>query len=159
MKLDVKLIVAAFAVGALSVASPMALAGPGKHGHDDHGHHHDSGGHGHHGDDHESSHNHGAKNGGQFVYVESAHLGVEMVAESRALSFYVTDHGEPISLEGASFKAVVQDPAAGAKVLPLKAAGEALSANLDTPLTTGAKIVFSGKDGDGETVQARFVHK
>ena len=102
-------------------------------------------------------HAHGAEHGGQFVE-HDGHHGVEMVAGDTSLMFHVTDDHKPMNLTGGSFRAIVQTDA-GTKMLPLAIDGSALSTVLDTALPAGAKIVITGKDADGHTIQARFVKK
>ncbi len=102
-------------------------------------------------------HKHGAKHGGQYVEVEG-HQGVELVASADSITFYITENDKPADLKGASFKAIVQT-GTGIKIYPLKVEGGSLKVKLTTALPTGTKIVISGKDGHGHTLQARFVTK
>ena len=102
-------------------------------------------------------HAHGAEHGGQFVELDDHH-GVEMVAGDTSLMFHLTDDHKPMNLTGGSFKAIVQTDA-GTKMLPLAIDGSALKTALDRALPAGAKIVITGKDAEGHTIQARFVKK
>ena len=102
-------------------------------------------------------HAHAAKHGGQFIEVEGHH-GIEMVATSEALVFYLTEEDKPVDLTGAQFKAVVQSDD-GTATIALAVEGGALSGKLKAPLPVGAKIVITGKDRHGHALQARFVKK
>ena len=92
------------------------------------------------------------------ILIEVDHHAVEMVLKPESITFHVTEHGEPIDVTGASFKAVVQTPA-GTSMLELKAEATTLSSALDAPLPTGTKIALTGKDKAGDVIQARFVTK
>ena len=102
-----------------------------------------------------SEHHHGAKHGGQFVELKG-HQGVEMVVKGNAITFFVTEEDKPAHLEGGSFRVVVQ-AGSSVKMYPLKVDGSTLKVQLDSVLPRGAKIVITGKDGHGHTLQARFV--
>ena len=105
----------------------------------------------------DDDHAHGAEHGGQFVELDDHH-GVEMVSGDTSLMFHISDDHKPMNLTGGSFKAVVQTDA-GTKMLPLAIDGSALKTELDRALPAGAKIVITGKDAEGHTIQARFVKK
>jgi hypothetical protein len=105
----------------------------------------------------DDDHAHGAEHGGQFVELDDHH-GVEMVAGDTSLMFHLTDDHKLMNLTGGSFKAIVQTDA-GTKMLPLAIDGSALKTALDRALPAGAKIVITGKDAEGHTIQARFVKK
>ena len=98
-----------------------------------------------------------ASHGGQYIDVEG-HRGIEMVAGADALTFHLTDDHKPMDLKGAQFKVIVQSNA-GTTTLPLVAEGSTLKAQLKAPIAPGAKIVLTGKDGRGHTLQGRFVQK
>lgn len=145
-----KLAVAALIAAISPALNPAMADGDHRHEHTDGK---AKGEHSHSDADH--GHQHGPMHGGQFVEVQGHH-GVEMVAGADALVFHLTEDGLPMKLNGTTFKAVVQSEA-GTKVLPLKADGAKLSAALDAPLPSGAKVALSGKDDHGHTIQARFV--
>lgn len=102
-------------------------------------------------------HEHGPKHGGQFVEVEGEQ-GIEMVTSAEVITFYVTENDEPANLTGGFFKAVVQT-GSGVKMYSLTVEGNTLKAALPKALPVGAKVVLTGKDGHGHTLQARFVEK
>lgn len=124
-------ILATLALVAFSMAAPFALAGDP----DD--------------PDHQAAH------GGQFV-LDTYHHGIELVIEGAVLTFYLTLHGTPLDVMGDKFKAVVQTEA-GTNIIRLTADGSTLKATLEGPLPKGAKVVLTGKDSYGDTIQARFV--
>lgn len=93
--------------------------------------------------------------GGVIVETDDHHA-VEMVISGQDLVFHLTEHGDPLEVTGASFKAIIQS-AAGTKVLELKADGTTLKGTLDAPPAKGSKIAVTGKDPHGEVIQARFV--
>ena len=97
------------------------------------------------------------KHGGQYVEYQ-IHYGIEMLAETDKLVFYMTEHLQPRDMTGSNFKVFVQTKT-GMKTLPAKPDGTTLVTTLEGVLPSGAKIVLTGKDGDGETLQARFVTK
>ncbi|MGI9503727.1 MAG: hypothetical protein ACR2RE_11810 [Geminicoccaceae bacterium] len=96
-----------------------------------------------------------AQHGGQYTEVEGHH-GVEMVFTKDALVFYLTENRKPMELAGASFKAVVQTNA-GTEILPLVVENDSLRTRLENVVPNGTKIVLTGKDKNGHTLQARFV--
>lgn len=111
-------------------------------------------GHAHHDHDHDTT-GHGAKHGGQFVETTN-HNGVEMVLSGTSLVFHMTEDHEPLDVTGTSFKAVLQTNS-GTRMIELKAQGTTLTATLDEPLPSGAKVAVTGKGPHGEVIQARFV--
>ena len=145
-----RIAVATFAITLALVVSGAALAAGG-HKHND-GHKH---GEGH--DKTDVGHGHGAKHGGQFMEV-GGHQGVEMVIDGQSIAFHITENDKPADLNGASFKAVIQT-SAGVKMYPLAVEGSTLKTKLAAALPSGAKVVITGKDGHGHTLQARFVTK
>ena len=56
----------------------------------------------------------------------------------------------------AAYKAIIQT-ATGTKMVALKSEGATLEATLNSPLVKGDKLVVTGKDSHGDTIQARFV--
>jgi len=96
-----------------------------------------------------------AQHGGQYTSVEGHH-GVEMVSTEDALVFFLTENSKPMDLTGASFKAVVQTDA-GTNILPLTVENGTLKTRLEKALPAGAKVVLSGQDKNGHTLQTRFV--
>lgn len=81
---------------------------------------------------------------------------VELVASPTAITVYVLDHGKVESPKGVTVRAVVQD-GAKTETVPLTVEGDKLVGKLNAPLGKGARVVISGKDGHGHTVQGRFV--
>ncbi len=120
-----------------------------------------------HGDGHAHSHghdhaqgkvdhdNHGPQHGGKF-FEDDSHHGVELVVSDTTLVFHVTEHHEPLDLDGANFKVVVQTDA-GTKVIMPAISGNTITADLKEALPGGSKIVLTGKDPHGDAIQARFV--
>lgn len=96
-----------------------------------------------------------ARHGGQYVEYD-AHHGIEMVATDSKLIFHITEHRKPVDMTGSTFKAFVQADAE-TKALMLKPEGSTLTTGLTKPLPKGVKIVLTGKDADGHSLQARFV--
>lgn len=99
---------------------------------------------------------------------QSAHGGIvaeagvfqgELVAEPTGLTIFLTDHGQPISTQGASAKLVVL--AGGRTIeLPLVPAGDnRFVAKGGRPLAAGAKAVASVKLADGRAGALRFESK
>lgn len=100
-------------------------------------------------------HDHGPAHGGQFVE-DVNHHGVEMVAKQNEVVFHITADGKPLDVTDAQFKAVIQTES-GTKMVALKSDGAMLKATLESPLAKGDKVVVTGKDSHGDTIQARFV--
>lgn len=117
-----------------------------KHGHQhEHKHHHDEAKDG----------DHGPKHGGQFVE-DPNHHGIELVASEKGLVFHITEHHEPVDLTGSEFKVVIQaEGGTGIQVPTID--GTTLKVDLENVLAKGTKVVLTGKDGHGDTIQARFV--
>ncbi len=98
-----------------------------------------------------------AKHGGQYIEYEQHH-GIEMVSQKDKLIFHMTEHLQPADMTGSAFKVFVQTES-GMQTLAIKPDGSTLVADIKTVLPSGAKIVLTGKDSDGHTLQARFVTK
>lgn len=116
------------------------------------GENHGHGGHNHSKHDHS---NHGPVHGGQFIE-DANHHGVEMVAKENEVAFFMTVEGKPLDVSGSQFKAIIQTEA-GTKMIALNSDGAMLTATLESPLVKGDKVVVTGKDSHGDTIQARFV--
>ena len=114
--------------------------------------HEDHSGHGH-----KEEHGHHAKHGGQLIELGD-HQAVEMVVRGTEISFYVSEDDKPADLDGGTFRLFVQN---GSDVMSstLTIKGNRLIAKLAKPVTSGAKVVLTGKDGHGHVLQARFVRK
>ena len=114
--------------------------------------HEDHSGHGH-----KEEHGHHAKHGGQLIELGD-HQAVEMVVRGTEISFYVSEDDKPADLDGGTFRLFVQN---GSDVMSstLTIKGNRLIAKLAKPVTSGAKVVLTGKDGHGHVLQARFVKK
>lgn len=97
------------------------------------------------------------KHGGQYVEFESHH-GIELVTGQEALIFHMTEHLIPKDMTGSSFKVFLQR-GDKTEVITAKADGTRLIAPLVRPVTTGDKIVLTGKDENKHALQARFVVK
>lgn len=142
-------LIATLAATVLALSATLAHAGD-RH---EHGHSHtkkDAHDHGK-----KDKANHGALHGGQYVEGDNHH-GIEMVATGNSLTFHVSAHHQPLDLAGSNFKVVVQTEA-GTTMLPLSIEGSALKTVLSSALPKGAKVVVTGKDGKGKTIQARFL--
>lgn len=98
---------------------------------------------------------HGPVHGGQFIE-DANHHGVEMVAKGNEVVFHMTSEGKPLDVSGSQFKAIIQT-GAGTKMVALKSEGTMLKATLKSPLARGDKVVVTGKDSHGDTIQAQFV--
>lgn len=96
-----------------------------------------------------------AQHGGLYVEYEQ-HYGIELVQEGAKLIFHMTMHLEPRDMSGSAFQVIVLSDG---KAISLTAtpAGNTVTAELKAPLAAGSKVVLSGKDGDGDPLQARFV--
>ncbi|MBU2582143.1 MAG: hypothetical protein KJ622_10530 [Alphaproteobacteria bacterium] len=140
-------LVAVLAASTFGLSAPLVFAGDRhEHGHEKH-EGHDRG--------KEETANHGALHGGQY-FEDDQHHGVEMVVTGNAIVFHVTEHHDPLDLTGSNFTAVLQTEA-GTTMLPLSIERSTIKADLGSPLPKGARIVLTGKDGNGDTIQARFV--
>lgn len=95
-------------------------------------------------------------NGGQVADAAGHHI--EFVPSPKELTFYLTDEsGKDIASAGTKAKALVQD---AGKTTPLELTAvepNKLTAKLDTPLATGAKVVVTAVMADGHSLQARYV--
>ena len=96
-----------------------------------------------------------AQHGGQYVEHET-HFGIELLTSDDKLTFYMTEHLEPKDMAGSAFKVFVQSEG-DTKVLEAVADGTTLVVPLSSPPAKGSKIVLTGEDVDGQTIQARFV--
>lgn len=94
-------------------------------------------------------------NGGMVA--GSADHQVELVVAPTEISIYLLDDGKVTAVQGANVRAVVQD--AGRTITVALAANgpNRLAGRLEAPLTKGARVVISGRDGHNHSVSARFV--
>lgn len=85
---------------------------------------------------------------------------VELLAKGTELVVFVLDqNNKPAPVAGATGRVVIQ---AGGKTLTVSlqfSEPNKLAGNLAAPLSKGARIVLSGKLGDGRPLQARFVQR
>jgi hypothetical protein len=95
------------------------------------------------------------QHGGQYVEYEQ-HYGIELVHEDGNLVFHMTMHLEPRDMSGSAFQVIVLSDGE-TKSLTAKVDDSTLIANAGAPLKAGDKVVLSGKDRDGDPLQARFV--
>lgn len=86
-------------------------------------------------------------------------ISFELVDAGGKAKVYVSDHGKPVAMTGASGKLTVLN--GGEKTeLPLEAAGgNALAAKGDAKLAKGAKAIAAVTFADKRTVNVRFVVK
>lgn len=97
-------------------------------------------------------------NGGQVTEVAGHH--VEFTTKDKEIVLFLTDgSGKAIESKGASGRIIIQDGAKQITADLTPTDPNLLSAKLDAPLATGAKVVVSAKLGDGHALQARFVAK
>jgi len=97
-------------------------------------------------------------NGGPIVEVKGLH--VELIAKGADLAVVLSDAGHaPVASKGASGRAVILD-GSEQRTLPLSPAEpDRLTAKLDKPLASGARVVVSAKLASGQELLARFVLK
>lgn len=93
-------------------------------------------------------------NGG-LVSGEKGHA-VELITGSTEITVYLLDDGKVEAPKGATVRAVIQDGSKN-ETVTLTVDGNKLVGKLNAPLNKGARVVISGKDGAGHTVQGRFV--
>ena len=93
-------------------------------------------------------------NGG-LVSGEKGHA-VELIASATDIVVYLLEDGKVEAPKGATVRAVVQDGSKN-ETVTLTVDGNKLVGKLNAPLNKGARVVISGKDGAGHTVQGRFV--
>lgn len=95
-------------------------------------------------------------NGGHVMEASGHHI--EFVPSPTELTFYLSDEaGKPIASTGAKAKAFVQT---NGKTTPLAltvAEPDKLTAKLDAPLASGAKVAVTATMPDGHNLQARYV--
>ena len=93
-------------------------------------------------------------NGG-LISGEKGHA-VELIPGATEITVYLLDDGKVEAPKGATVRAVIQDGSKNESVT-LTVDGNKLVGKLSAPLNKGARVVISGKDGAGHTVQGRFV--
>lgn len=93
-------------------------------------------------------------NGG-IISGEKGHA-VELLTGSTEMTVYLLDDGKVEAPKGANVRAVIQDGSKN-ETVALTVDGNKLVGKLNAPLNKGARVVVSGKDGEGHTVQGRFV--
>lgn len=97
------------------------------------------------------------KHGGQYLEYNT-HYGIELITRADKLIFHMTDHLQPKDMSGSVFKVFVQSKN-GTNSYKAIAKETTLVVALSEPVPVGAKIVLTGKDGDGQTIQARLIRK
>lgn len=96
--------------------------------------------------------------GGQQVSVQDKH--VELSTSGAEIAVYLTDaKHEPLSLTGATGKAIVQMGGKTSTVDLVAAGGNRLAGKAEAPIAKGARIVVSASLAGGVSLQARFVAK
>jgi hypothetical protein len=118
-------------------------------------------------DDHKG-HDHGGKNTSAHADdVKPVHGGVvtvvkdvnyELVIKSDTIFLYVTDHGKPVALKGASGKLTLLT-AANKMDIVLSAANDRLEAKGDFKLAPGTKAMAVVKMAEGAATTVRFTLK
>jgi hypothetical protein len=94
-------------------------------------------------------------NGGTVVKVDDHPI--EFVQRGQEIVFYLGDHdGKPLPTKGLQGRAVLQDGGKTSTITLTPTAPNLLVGNLQAPLGSKARIVFSTR-ADGHTLQARFV--
>lgn len=116
------------------------------------------------GDGHKG-HEHGSKKASSHTDdVKPAHGGVvtvvkdvnyELVIKPDTVALYVTDHGKPVALKGASGKLTLLT-AANKMEVPLSASGDRMEAKGDFMLAPGTKAMAVVKMADGSATTVRF---
>ena len=97
-------------------------------------------------------------NGGQVTEVKGHH--VEFTVKDKEIVLFLSDeNSKPIASKGASGRVVIQDGGKQVTVDLAPADPDQMTAKLEAPLASGAKVVVSAKLGDGHDIQARFVAK
>ena len=97
-------------------------------------------------------------NGGQVVDDNGHHI--EFTAKDNQVTLFLADSGaKPIGTKDATGRVIVQDGTKQTTVDLVATEPNLMTAKLESPLTTGAKLVVSVKLGDGHDVKARFVAK
>lgn len=132
-------------IAASAAFAGSAMAADGHKGHD-------------HGGKKASSHTDDAKpaQGGVVTVVKDVNY--ELVIKPDTASLYVTDHGKPVALKGASGKLTLLS-AANKMEVPLTAAGDRLEAKGDFKLGPGTKAMATVKMADGVATTVRFTLK
>ena len=117
-------------------------------------------------DDHKG-HDHGGKAGGHAHEAKPVHGGVvsvvkdvnyELVAKADTLTLYVSDHGKPVDLKGASAKLTLLSSTDKADVT-LAPAGDRLEAKGSFKVGAGTKVAGQVSLAGGATTSVRFTLK
>ncbi|MHB2166472.1 hypothetical protein [Alsobacter sp. R-9] len=81
---------------------------------------------------------------------------VELIVKPAEITVYLIDSGKVDVPTGATVRVVVQDGTRN-ETVPLTVDGNRLTGKLAAPLNKGARVVVTGKDSHGHTLQGRFV--
>lgn len=97
-------------------------------------------------------------NGGPMVEVKGHHL--ELLAKNDTLVVFISDASHAaIASKGATGRAVILEGSAQRTLALTPTEPDQLTAKLDRPLASGARVVVSTKLGSGQDLLARFVIK
>ncbi len=97
-------------------------------------------------------------NGGPMIENKGHHL--ELVANANSLVIVLSDTSHvPVASTGATGRAVILEGTAQRTVALAPAGPDKLTATLEKPLASGARVVVSAKLGSGQDLLARFVIK
>ena len=80
----------------------------------------------------------------------------ELVAKATGLTLFVTEHGKPVSTQGATAKLVVLSGAQKSELQLVPVGDNRFEAKTSVPLAAGAKAVASVKLADGRAGALRF---
>lgn len=90
------------------------------------------------------------------IVAEAGTFQGELVAKDRALTLYISIHGEPVAMTGGSAKAVVLSGSARSELTFTAAGANMLTATAAAPLVAGTKAVVTVKLPDGKSGALRF---
>lgn len=94
-------------------------------------------------------------NGG-MVANEHGH-GYELVISGALATLYLTDGNRQMATRGASGRLMLQSEGRTVNVPLTPEAPNRLTGSVPAPLAAGTRIVFTGRLGDGHSLQGRFV--
>ncbi len=90
------------------------------------------------------------------VVAEAGLFQGEWVVKDRNMTLYITNHGEPVPMEGGSAKATLISGQTQTEVVFAHAGGNRLTATLAQPLSRDSKAVVTVKLPNGRSAALRF---
>lgn len=90
------------------------------------------------------------------VVAEAGAFQGEIVVKALTMTLHITNHGEPLAMDGGSAKAVVLSGSNKSELTFTPAGANRLTANVPSPLPKGSKAVVTVQLPNGRTGALRF---